>query len=127
MKVWVSGECWKFAVPSRAAVRCGPHVVGWTAPHGGAARYRERFIPTSSLVGSLKNQVSGQPHRFRPCRFGTQNVAIGLKGLPVPLVTAIGAAVTKNSQRFRRAACFPTASRSRLSNIGMPIATSTNW
>ncbi len=32
-----------FAVPSRAAVRCGPQVGGWTAPHGGAARYREWF------------------------------------------------------------------------------------
>ncbi len=35
------------------------HFAERTAPRGGAARYGERFRPTSSLAGSLKNQVAG--------------------------------------------------------------------
>jgi hypothetical protein len=36
------------------------HFAERTAPRGGAARYSEGIHPTSSLAGSLKNQVSGQ-------------------------------------------------------------------
>ena len=38
-----------FAVPSRAAVQCGPHVLSRAAPRGGAARYCERFRSTGSI------------------------------------------------------------------------------
>ncbi len=48
-----------------------------------------------------------------------QNVAIGLIGDPVPRVGS-GAAVSRNSYRFSDAASSPTASRSRLSNSGIP-------
>ena len=52
-----------------------------------------------------------------------QNVAIGFNGDPVPPFTGIGAALTRNIQRFRFAAASPSASRSQLSKIGVPIAT----
>jgi AraC-like DNA-binding protein len=47
-----------------------------------------------------------------------QNVAIGFNGDPVPPFTGIGAALTRNAQRFRFAAASPSASRSHLSKIG---------
>src|SRR5258708_7277669 len=55
-----------------------------------------------------------------------QKVAIGLSGDPVPPTTAIGAAVNRNSQRLRAAQASLKASRSQLSKIYTPIATSTN-
>jgi TRAP-type uncharacterized transport system substrate-binding protein len=54
-----------------------------------------------------------------------QKVAIGFSTEPVAPGTATGDAVTKNSQRLRLAASLLTASRSRLSKIGTPIAIST--
>ena len=48
-----------------------------------------------------------------------QNVESGLIGDPVPRVGS-GAAVNRNSYRFSEAATSPTASRSRLSNNGIP-------
>ena len=54
----------------------------------------------------------------------TQKVAIGFSTEPVAPGTAAGDAVTRKSQRLRVAASRPTASRSRLSKIGTPIAMS---
>ncbi len=54
-----------------------------------------------------------------------QKVAIGFSGDPVAPGIASGTAVTRKSHRFRFAASLLTASRSRLSKMGMPIATST--
>src|SRR5215471_20750238 len=56
-------------------------------------------------------------------RQGFQNVAIGLSTDPVAPGTAAGEAVTRNSQRLRLSASRPTSSRSRLSKMGMPMAT----
>ena len=49
----------------------------------------------------------------------TQNVAIGFSTEPVAPGTATGDAVTRNSHRFRLAASRSTASRSRLSKMGI--------
>jgi hypothetical protein len=56
-----------------------------------------------------------------------QNVATGFSGDPDPPTTASGAAVSKNAQRFRLLAASDSASKSQLSKIGVPIATSNNW
>src|SRR5215469_12135498 len=53
-----------------------------------------------------------------------QKVAMGLNGDPVPPSTGNGATVNRNVQRFLAAAALATASRSRLSRMGAPIATS---
>ena len=44
----------------------------------------------------------------------------------VSAIATNGAAVNKNSHRFRAAATSPSLSKSQLSNIGTPIATSSN-
>ena len=53
-----------------------------------------------------------------------QNVAIGFIGDPVPPLIGNGAAVSKNSHRFRAAAASLRASRSQLSIKWMPSDTS---
>lgn len=60
------------------------------------------------------------------CLDEAQNTASGLSGEPVPPGTGNGAAVSRKSQRPSRAASSATASRSRLSKIGMPSPTSTS-
>ncbi len=45
------------AVPSRAAVRCGPQVGGQTAPRGGAARYREWFLSMSRYCAAREMKI----------------------------------------------------------------------
>ncbi len=56
--------CWKkpFAVPSRAASRCGPPCNVCTAPHGGAARYC-RAQRRRSGISSFSLERSGQARR----------------------------------------------------------------
>src|SRR5215210_7942781 len=57
-----------------------------------------------------------------------QNRAIGFSGDPVPPGTVSGAAVIRKVYRLRVAAAALNASKSKLSKIGVPIATSkTRW
>lgn len=51
---------------------------------------------------------------------------MGFSGDPVPPGTGSGEAVRRNVQRRREAAACPSASKSQLSNIGVPIATSSS-
>src|SRR5215212_2881610 len=53
-----------------------------------------------------------------------QNRAIGFSGDPVPPGTVSGAAVIRKVYRLRVAAAALNASKSKLSKIGVPIATS---
>ena len=48
---------------------------------------------------------------------------MGLNGDPVSPSTGNGATVSRDVQRLRAAAALATASRSRLSRMGAPIAT----
>ena len=59
---------------------------------------------------------------LRPSEHHLQKVAIAFRTEPVAPGTAAGEAVTKKSQRFRLAASLLTASRSRLSKMGIPMA-----
>ncbi len=77
---------------------------------------------TRELV-SMAPRIALIRHRY--CR-PHQKIAIGFNGDPVPLVTAIGEAVNKNTHRFLFAAASPNSSRSQLSKIAVPIATSSN-
>src|SRR6185437_10387463 len=79
-------------------------------------RYQDGF-PLETVARGLVKIVS-------PLSGRGQNVAMGFNTDPVAPGTAAGAAVTRNSQRFRRSASRPINSRSRLSKIGIPIATS---
>ena len=104
---------------------------------------RQRAIDTATLLRVPLNRAAAPRRRDTPefqssmlhtafqCRPRTldevvQNVAIGFNCEPVAPGMAAGAAVTRKSHRFRLAASLPTASRSRLSKIGMPIARSTS-
>ena len=80
--------------------------------------HRERAM-SGNVDGAKKRDVGG--HRPR------QNVAIGFSGNPVPPSIGTGAAVSRNSQRFRRDATCATASRSITSMSGSPIATIASW
>ena len=55
-----------------------------------------------------------------------QKIANGLSGDPVPFSMRSGAAVNRNSKRLSRLACSTARSKSRLSKMFMPIATSAN-
>ncbi len=84
---------------------------------------RKRTVQGIPRIGELYRKVNDslRVRSLCPQRAQLQNVAIGLIGDPVPLVGS-GAAVSRNSQRFSKAAISPSASRSRLSNSGIPRA-----
>ena len=84
---------------------------------------RKRTVQGIPRIGELYRKVNDslRVRSLCPQRAQLQNVAIGSIGDPVPLVGS-GAAVSRNSQRFSKAAISPSASRSRLSNSGIPRA-----
>src|ERR1700686_4711631 len=92
-----------------------------TAIHGFIVRANRRAIQSEILKTAIFTNASLARTQSSVIN---QKVAIGFNTEPVAKGTAAGDAVTRNSQRLRLAASLPICSRSQLSKIGIPIATS---